>query len=114
VRITAFGLYVIRVLATKFCYLEAVMLDTPLADPKASARIRAKYQEGQKPILIDRLLTVESFLTVLESLESRERIRMAGGDLESACPPAMPRIREGVARDIETIKNSDAWRQQEY
>jgi hypothetical protein len=64
VRISAFGLYVIRVLAGRFCYLEAMMLDTPLMDAKDREYIRERYPENGKPLLIDRLLAVQRFVTI--------------------------------------------------
>lgn len=102
------------VLLGKFCYLEAVMLDTPLHDAKARSYIGSQYPEGQKALLINRLLAVQRFVDILGHLEARERIRVASADLDTVCPPVMPTVGESIKAEIDLIKNSDAWKQQEY
>jgi hypothetical protein len=114
VRISAFGLYLIQLLAGRFCYLEAMMLDTPLTDAKDREYIRERYPENGKPLLIDRLLSVQRFVTILESLEARERVRLVSSNLDTICAPVMPHLRDVMATDVEVIKSSDAWEQQEY
>jgi hypothetical protein len=114
IRITALGLYLIRVLAGKFCYLEAAMLDTALTDAKSREYIAQQYPEGQKPLLVNRILAVERFVNILEAYEAQERIRLASGSSDMVCSPVMPSLRQIMGADVLIIKNSDAWEQQEF
>ncbi len=90
------------------------MLDTSLLNVADRSYVMSRYPEGQKPLLIDRLLAVGRFINILEELEARERVRITSAALEKMCPPVMQTVREGVQEEIELIKSSDAWQQQEY
>jgi len=116
VRITGLGLYTISVLVSKFSYIEAVMLDTPVTNQVMHTRISGLYLEGTKPSLHQRILCAKEFLIRhLESEETLEQMRVQSAGIGQHCPKVMPRIIEQTENEFETLEEiakEDGWIQE--
>jgi len=104
VKITGFGLYLVKRLSTKFTYLEAVMLDTPINDHALHARISEIYIENKKPKLEKRLKCVEKFVEFLQKQEDLEQMRVQTAGLADQCPSVMDQFIELSREDFELIR----------
>ncbi|MCX5645470.1 MAG: hypothetical protein NTZ17_12465, partial [Phycisphaerae bacterium] len=98
VRVTALGLYLVRVLVTRFSYIEAIMLDTLLTNLEIHKRISGLYLEGTKPSLHQRVLCARDFLLYLQNEEVLEQTRVQTSGIASQCPGVMSQI-IGLATD---------------
>jgi hypothetical protein len=98
IRITAFGLYLLRVLVTRFSYIEAIMLDTPVTNLEIHRRISGLYLEGTKPSLHQRVLCARDFLLYLQGEEVLEQTRVQTSGIAPQCPEVMSQI-IGLATD---------------
>lgn len=103
-RITAFGLYMLKSLCGRFCYIETVMLETPLLDDKIRDCLARVYGEGTKPSLDARLASVLDFVKHLHALELSEQIRVVSAGLGPTCPSQMRSIRIRIENEIDAIK----------
>jgi hypothetical protein len=104
VKITGFGLYLVRRLSSKFTYLEAVMLDTPVNDHALHTRISEVYIENQKPTLEHKLRCVEKFVGFLQKQEDLEQMRVQTAGLSNQCPSVMEQFIELAREDFELIR----------
>lgn len=104
VRITAFGLYLIRVLVTRFSYIEAVMLDTPLANLEIHKRISGLYLEGTKPSLHQRVLCARDFLNFLRKEEVLEQARVQSSGIGAQCPEVMSQVIDRAISQFEILE----------
>ena len=104
IRISGFGLYTIRILVTKFAYIEAIMLDTPISDLAIHRRIAGLYLERHKPSLHQRLLCVKDFIKYLKNEESIEQMRIQTSGISSECPEIMSQIVMNLQEDFMEIE----------
>lgn len=104
-RATGFGYYLTANLAGQSVYLEAVMLDTPIADTGLRNRISGLYKEGVKPPLNQRFLCQRDFLEQLKMLEAGERLRLSP-EMAAEVPSYMPWVEAEFIRDVERVEKS--------
>ena len=104
VKVTAFGFFLVRRLATKFTYLEAVMLDTPINDHALHTRLSEVYTENHKPSLENRLKCVEKFVKFLQKQEDLEQMRVQTSGLANQCPYVMEQFMELAREDFSLIR----------
>lgn len=102
-RITAFGLYIIRNMTHRFPYLEAIMLDTPIKNIEILTRITGLYLEGKKPSLHQRVLCVKDFVKYLQKEESFEQIRVQQTGLLAYFPEYMSILYSHMKDEIDEL-----------
>lgn len=103
-KVTPFGLFLVRRLAAKFTYLEAVMLDTPINDHALHTRLSEVYTENHKPNLENRLKCVEKFVNFLQKQEDLEQMRVQTAGLADQCPYVMEQFMELTREDFKVIR----------
>jgi hypothetical protein len=104
VRITTFGIYMLKSLCSRVCYMEAIMLDTPISDKILRSSLGRVYVEGKKPLLDERFAAISKFTAHLCQLELEEYARVQSAGLLSACPVMMPAIKKIVDEEISAIR----------
>lgn len=103
-RISALGRYLLQVLTGKFCYYEAVMLETPFQDHALVDRIRSIYSEdGKKPTIQQRLDTVDMVFKQLIALEAPEHLRLSANALDPSGTSFMSSRLTLYAEDVYAI-----------
>jgi hypothetical protein len=80
-RTTAFGLYMLKSLCHRACYMETIMIDIPLQDENVRSEISRIFVEGIKPSLINRLRSILFFVGHLHTIEVNEQDRVASAGL---------------------------------
>lgn len=103
-RTTAFGLYTLESLCRRPCYIESIMIDTPLQDEKVRNEISRVYVEGIKPSLKNRLNSILFFMEHLHTIEVNEQARVASAGLGGVCPIMMPNIKNAVKQAVKAIR----------
>ncbi|HUU17212.1 MAG TPA: hypothetical protein VMW72_08690 [Sedimentisphaerales bacterium] len=103
-RTTAFGLYMLKSLCHQACYMETIMIDTPLQDENVRSEISRVYVEGIKPSLNNRLRSILFFVGHLHTIEVNEQARVVSAGLGGVCPIMMTNIESAVKQEVEAIR----------
>jgi len=97
-------LYMLQSLCSRACYMEIIMIDTPLLDEEVRNRISQVYTEGTKAPLEDKLKSILFFVEHLHEIELNEQARVASAGLGGVCPIRMTHIISAVTQEVENIR----------
>jgi GTPase SAR1 family protein len=111
-KITAWGAHILDHLVQTFCYMEAVMLDTPIADPGFLSRISDNYSEGVRTSIDFRQPLVKEFVDYLFQIEEQERASLAAAEWSKELPSFMLSVRDQMEMEYSRISRAaEAMRQ---